>query len=596
MKHQKQKRMAWTGVILLAAALSCSVWANELVQDSLCIADENGEVSLLCAVDSETDIRQVDEAADEIARESVPVLSLSSSPSTTYEPPHGFDVNFIKSRTNPNVKPYTFWQDQTWVGLPLFAAGLLAKSEKEAFRQDYRNPNTRIRLIKYNFHNEIDNYTQYVPLALTIGLKMGSVEGRSDWPRFWASAAMSSAIMAGLVNGIKYTASEMRPDGSTRNSWPSGHTATAFMAATILHKEYGLTRSPWYSAGAYTLATATGVMRVLNNRHWISDVLSGAGIGILSVELGYGICDLLFKGRGLMRNDIAMYPDLSKNPSFFAVSMGIGIGNRHLNMPAFDYHLPESSGDPDDDGTTIEIDETGPLELKFRAATAVGAEAAYFFNPYIGVGARLRVKSMPINGWSAFALSENESLQEYMKDPDLQNAISDIALTIESDHITEFAFDAGAYFNLPLSSRWALGSKLLFGRSVMDDIDVNASFEGKEMIFNHDDWTFTPTINDVSCKWDYVNVSASNSMKLGSGLSLTYAHKNSFSLRVFCDYDYARKTFKATYNPYQFIAHLSPTYVKWVREKTRWEMQPATSSIRKSLHQWVFGGALCVSF
>ena len=75
--------------------------------------------------------------------------------------------------------------------------------------------------------------------------------------------------MAGLVNGIKYTASEMRPDGSTRNSWPSGHTATAFMAATILHKEYGLTRSPWYSVGAYTLATATGVMRVLNNRHWM---------------------------------------------------------------------------------------------------------------------------------------------------------------------------------------------------------------------------------------------------------------------------------------------------------------------------------------
>ena len=115
--------------------------------------------------------------------------------------------------------------------------------------------------------------------------------------------------MAGLVNGIKYTAKEMRPDGSTRNAWPSGHTATAFLAATILHKEYGMTRSPWFSVGAYTLATATGVMRVLNNRHWISDVLSGAGIGILSVELGYGMCDLLFKGRGVLHNDIVSYPD-----------------------------------------------------------------------------------------------------------------------------------------------------------------------------------------------------------------------------------------------------------------------------------------------
>ena len=39
--------------------------------------------------------------------------------------------------------------------------------------------------------------------------------------------------------------------------------------------------SPWYAVGGYAVATFTGVMRVLNNRHWISDVLSGAGIGIL---------------------------------------------------------------------------------------------------------------------------------------------------------------------------------------------------------------------------------------------------------------------------------------------------------------------------
>ena len=69
-------------------------------------------------------------------------LSLSD-----YEPPHAMDWNMIRSRTNPAVKPYTFWQDQTWVGLPLFVAGLIAKAEKTAFRQNYNNPNTRIRLI-----------------------------------------------------------------------------------------------------------------------------------------------------------------------------------------------------------------------------------------------------------------------------------------------------------------------------------------------------------------------------------------------------------------------------------------------------------------
>ena len=514
-----------------------------------------------------------------------------------YEPPKAPDFNFIKSRTNPAVKPYKFLDDQTWVGIPLFAAGLIAKGEKAAFRQDYNNPNTKIRLIKTNFHNEIDNYTQYVPLALTIGLKIAGVESRSDWPRFWASSAASAAIMAGLVNGIKYTASEMRPDGSTRNSWPSGHTATAFLAATILHKEYGLTRSPWYSVGAYTLATATGVMRVLNNRHWISDVLSGAGIGILSVELGYGLMDLLFKNRGLQRGDLSVYPDLRANPSFFAISMGIGLGNKNLTLPAFNFNIPSEILD----GESSSTDE--PLQLKFRSATAVGAEGAYFFNPYIGVGGRLRVKATPINGWSSFALSEEKDIQEFLNDPMLENSVQKIALTIESDHITEFAADAGVYFSWPFSSRFALGSKLLFGRSIMDAIDINASYSGNQLEFNAESLIdssvpeFILSDKVVDYSWDYIDVSATNSFKFGTGISLTYAHKNSFSWRVFCDYDYSRKTFTASYNPLGLMQGLSPDTVDAIKIFCDWDMtKPAESSVKKNLHQWVLGGALCVSF
>ena len=515
-----------------------------------------------------------------------------------YEPPKAPDFNFIKSRTNPAVKPYKFLDDQTWVGIPLFLSGLIAKSEKTAFRQDYNNPNTKIRLIKTNFHNEIDNYTQYVPLALTIGLKIAGVESRSDWPRFWASSAASAAIMAGLVNGIKYTASEMRPDGSTRNSWPSGHTATAFLAATILHKEYGLTRSPWYSVGAYTLATATGVMRVLNNRHWISDVLSGAGIGILSVELGYGLMDLLFKNRGLQRGDMSVYPDLRSNPSFFAISMGIGLGNKNLYLPQFEFDLPsELFGEVDLNG------DEEPLHLKFRSATAVGAEGAYFFNPYIGVGGRLRVKATPINGWSSFALSEEKDIQEFLNDPMLENSVQKIALTIESDHITEFAADAGVYFSWPFSSRFALGSKLLFGRSIMDAIDINASYSGNQLEFNAESLIdssvpeFILSDKVVDYSWDYIDVSATNSFKFGTGLSLTYAHKNSFSWRVFCDYDYSRKTFTASYNPLGLMQGLSPDTVDAIKLFYDWDMtKPAHSSVKKNLHQWVRGGALCVSF
>ena len=222
------------------------------------------------------------------------------SMSSASKPAMSMSTNGFFSDKGVDVKPYTFREDMTYAGVPLFIAGIIAKGEKASFRQNNPDAPKKVQLLT-NFHTEIDNYTQFAPFALSTVLNFAGVEGRSDHTRYLASSAMAYAIMAGIVNPIKYSASEMRPDGSTRNSWPSGHTATAFVSATILHKEYGLTRSPWYSVAGYGVATATGIMRVLNNRHWVSDVLSGAGIGILSTELAYGISDLIFKGRHLNR-------------------------------------------------------------------------------------------------------------------------------------------------------------------------------------------------------------------------------------------------------------------------------------------------------
>ena len=290
------------------------------------------------------------------------------------------DFDFFKSKTNPGVKPYKFMDDMTFVGIPLFVAGWAIKGDKAMFRVNQKaeqggKKNTQLLT---DFKTGIDDYTQFFGPAMVVGLKLGGYEGRSDWPRLLASAAMSYGIMAGFVNGIKYTAKEMRPDGSTANSWPSGHTATAFVGATLLHKEYGLTRSPWWSVAGYGVATATGVMRVLNNRHWVSDVMSGAGIGIMSTELGYALCDLMFKGKGLLHNNLVVD---NENPSFFSISMGVGLGHKDLEFEA-------------------EGEKTG---LKFRAATVVDAEGAYFFNKYVGVGGRLRVRAQSVKDFSDFA-------------------------------------------------------------------------------------------------------------------------------------------------------------------------------------------------
>lgn len=148
------------------------------------------------------------------------------------------------------------------------------------------------------FDYEYDDYLQYAPAGVMLALKASGYESRSSWGRMLASDALSVAVMSAAVNGVKYSVGRLRPDGSARNSFPSGHTATAFMTATMLHKEYGW-RSPWFSIGGYTAATVTGVSRLMNNRHWMTDVMAGAAIGIGSVHLGYYLGDLIFKDKGI---------------------------------------------------------------------------------------------------------------------------------------------------------------------------------------------------------------------------------------------------------------------------------------------------------
>lgn len=74
---------------------------------------------------------------------------------------------------------------------------------------------------------------------------------------------------------LKYTVDRERPNGSVR-SFPSGHTTSAFSAATFLQKRYGV----WYGIPAFGLATLTGYSRVKSHQHWTSDVVAGAALGV----------------------------------------------------------------------------------------------------------------------------------------------------------------------------------------------------------------------------------------------------------------------------------------------------------------------------
>jgi len=156
-----------------------------------------------------------------------------------------------------------------------------------------------------NFHTDIDDFLIYAPfveLALAYGLQ---VKGNHDFLNTGILIVKAEAINTFLVFGLKKITKQERPDGSNSYSFPSGHAAHAFLAASIIHSELRH-RSQWYGIGAYTIATSVGVLRMLNNKHWQSDVIAGAGFGILSSHLAY----LSHRNRWGRKPSIAIQPTI----------------------------------------------------------------------------------------------------------------------------------------------------------------------------------------------------------------------------------------------------------------------------------------------
>lgn len=146
----------------------------------------------------------------------------------------------------------------------------------------------------YKFRQRYDDYVQYLPATTVFIRKLINKKQRKTLKRTLLSYAISYAIMGLCVNSLKKITGVQRPDGSTFNSFPSGHAATAFMNARFMDREFR-DANQWYTTGAYMAASSVGVGRMLNNRHWASDVVVGASMGVLAVEAGYFITDKILK-------------------------------------------------------------------------------------------------------------------------------------------------------------------------------------------------------------------------------------------------------------------------------------------------------------
>jgi len=153
--------------------------------------------------------------------------------------------------------------------------------------------------INENHHGEIgiDDFSRYAPVVAVYGLNAAGIKGKNNFKDRTVIMMTSYVIMSTTVFALKGVVKSERPDQSSFTSFPSGHTAVAFAGAEFMWQEYK-DQSVWYGIAGYTVAAGTGVFRMYNNKHWLSDVAAGAGIGILSTKIAYWahpyVNDLIF--------------------------------------------------------------------------------------------------------------------------------------------------------------------------------------------------------------------------------------------------------------------------------------------------------------
>lgn len=180
-------------------------------------------------------------------------------------------------------KPRSFLK-QSVVPLTLIGTGVIINYSSGTFGKE--NIQDGVMDAFPDFHTNADDFLLFVPALTMYTADLFRVESQND-PFTQTKYLLISGIATNMVTyGLKYLTNETRPNGEDDLSFPSGHTANAFVMATVLFHEFKATK-PVLAYSGFLFASATGALRVMNNEHWVSDVLVGAGIGIIITDLVY---------------------------------------------------------------------------------------------------------------------------------------------------------------------------------------------------------------------------------------------------------------------------------------------------------------------
>ncbi|MCD8282428.1 MAG: phosphatase PAP2 family protein, partial [Prevotella sp.] len=190
--------------------------------------------------------------------------------------------DFARTDSIYSGRYYEFNLKRTILPLSLVGAGAVAIAPGFINRGSKAFTNAVLDIRGNRKRIGIDNYLQYLPVVGSLSLGLAGIKARHSFVDRTLITGVAYAALGILVNVPKALVDEKRPESSTHNSFPSGHTATAFMGAELVRIEYG----SWYGAGAYAVAAGVGFLRLYNGKHRFNDVVAGAGIGIISARLG----------------------------------------------------------------------------------------------------------------------------------------------------------------------------------------------------------------------------------------------------------------------------------------------------------------------
>jgi len=176
---------------------------------------------------------------------------------------------------------------------------------EKTFQKDIRNS------VGTNYKTNIEDYLAFAPVAQMYIADIAGVKSKNHWFDQSKNLFISNLFSVGITFALKKSNHKIRPNGEA-DSFPSGHSALAFTNATVLYHEFHNT-APGLAYSGYAFATTVGIFRMLNNKHFLSDVLVGAGIGIAVTNLVFYFKPLKNFNPFKKVKNVSIFPTLSDN-------------------------------------------------------------------------------------------------------------------------------------------------------------------------------------------------------------------------------------------------------------------------------------------